>query len=134
MVEFLDWDSESTISKLSLKSLILNRIKNNISSSSDNFERNWNEVFESNNIGKNQLKWNFIIERTFIRPRDIIKLLNLALEQAKALLQANPDTIDKITNDDIHKIRAKYSSITINLDRKAEQPVRLSFHLVPKLQ
>ena len=25
-------------------------------------------------------------------------------------------------------------SITINLDRKAEQPVRLSFHLVPKLQ
>ena len=25
-------------------------------------------------------------------------------------------------------------AITINLDRKAEQPVRLSFHLVPKLQ
>ena len=25
-------------------------------------------------------------------------------------------------------------SITINLDRKAGQPVRLSFHLVPKLQ
>lgn len=25
-------------------------------------------------------------------------------------------------------------SITINLGRKAEQPVRLSFHLVPKLQ
>ena len=26
------------------------------------------------------------------------------------------------------------SSITINLDRKAGQPVRLSLHLVPKLQ
>jgi len=27
-----------------------------------------------------------------------------------------------------------YLTITINLDRKAGQPVRLSFHLVPKLQ
>ncbi len=26
------------------------------------------------------------------------------------------------------------TSITINLDRKAGQPVRLSFHLMPKLQ
>ena len=26
------------------------------------------------------------------------------------------------------------SAITINLDRKAGQPVRLSFHLMPKLQ
>lgn len=110
MVEFLDWDSESTTSKLSLKSLISNRIKTNINSLSDNFERNWNEVFESNNIGKNQFKWNFIIERTFIRPRDVIKFLNLALEQAKARLQANPDTIDKITNEDIHTVRSKYST------------------------
>ncbi len=110
MVEFLDWESESTTSKLSLKSLISNRIKSNINSSSDNFERNWNEVFESNNIGKNQFKWNFIIERTFVRPRDVIKFLNLALEQSKARLQANPDTIDKITNEDMHTVRSKYST------------------------
>ena len=70
MVEFLDWDSESTTSKLSLKSFISNRIKSNINSLSDNFERNWNEIFENNNIGKNQFKWNFIIDRTFVRPRD----------------------------------------------------------------
>ncbi|MCX7921226.1 MAG: hypothetical protein N3B21_04265, partial [Clostridia bacterium] len=84
MVVFLDWDSESVESSLSLKSLISNRIKNNINSKSDNFERNWSEIFENNNIGRNQLKWNFIIERTFIRPRDVIKFMNLALEQAKA--------------------------------------------------
>lgn len=110
MVEFLDWDSESVESMLSLKSLISNRIKNNINSQSDNFEHNWNEIFEKNNIGKNQFKWNFIIERTFIRPRDVIKFINLALEQAKARLNTNPDSIDKITNEDIHNIRAKYST------------------------
>lgn len=110
MIVFLDWDSESVESALSLKSLISNRIKNNINSQSDNFERNWNEIFESNNIGRNQLKWNFIIERTFIRPRDVIKFMNLALEQAKARLKNSPESIDKITNEDIHSIRQKYST------------------------
>lgn len=56
------------------------------------------------------LKWNFIIERTFLRPRDLIKFLNLALGAAKSRLSANPDTIDKITNIDIHAIRANYST------------------------
>jgi hypothetical protein len=110
MVVFLDWDSESVESLLSLKALISNRIKNNIGSNSDNFERNWNEIFEDNNIGRNQLKWNFIIERTFVRPRDLIKFMNLALDQAKARLRIQPDSIDKITNEDIHNIRALYST------------------------
>lgn len=110
MVEFLDWESDSAASKLSLKSFVSNRIKTNINSQSDNFERNWNEIFENNNIGKNQLKWNFIIERTFVRPRDIIKFLNLALDMAKERLHSHPETIDKITNEDIHNIRAKYST------------------------
>lgn len=110
MVVFLDWDSESVESLLSLKALISNRIKNNIGSNSDNFERNWNEIFEDNNIGRNQLKWNFIIERTFVRPRDLIKFMNLALNQAKARLRIQPDSIDKITNEDIHNIRALYST------------------------
>lgn len=110
LVEFLDWDSLSSDSLLSLKSLVSNRIKNNINSQSDNFERNWNQVFESNNIGKNQLKWNFVIDRTFLRPRDIIKFMNLSLQQAKLRLKNNPDTLDKITNDDIHAIRSQYST------------------------
>jgi hypothetical protein len=47
MVVFLDWDSETIESALSLKMLVSNRIKNNIDSKSDNFERNWNEVFDN---------------------------------------------------------------------------------------
>jgi len=110
LVEFLDWDSLSSDSLLSLKSLVSNRIKNNIGSQSDNFARNWDQVFDINNIGKNQFKWNFIIDRTFTRPRDIIKFMNLSLQQAKLRLKNNPNTLDKITNDDIHAIRQKYST------------------------
>lgn len=110
MVVFLDWDESSITSKLSLKKLVANRIKFNINSTSDNFERVWNEIFDDSNIGKNQFKWNFIIERTFLRPRDVIKFLNLVLEETKNRLQNEPNSIDKITNNDIHHIRGKYST------------------------
>lgn len=109
MIEFLDWDSDSIDSKLSLKQIASNRIKVNINSQSDNFTRNWNEVFETNNIGRNQSKWNFIIDRTFVRPRDLIKFMNLSLEQSKNRLRSDPNSVDKITNDDIHAIRKNYS-------------------------
>ena len=95
---------------MSLKNLVANRIKYNINAPSDNFDRVWNEIFDENKIGKNQLKWNFIIERTFLRPRDIIKFLNLVLEETKNRLKTNPETIDKISNEDIHNMRVKYST------------------------
>lgn len=110
MVEFLDWDAQNIDSRLSLKSVISNRIAVNIESKSDNFERNWSEVFEDSKIGKNQFKWNFIVDRSFIRPRDIIKFMNLAVEQAQSRLRNDPNGIDRITNDDIHAIRSQYST------------------------
>lgn len=110
IVEFLDWDGSSITSKLSLKNLVANRIKYNINAPSDNFDRVWNEIFDENKIGKNQLKWNFIIERTFLRPRDVIKFLNLVLEETKNRLKNNPESIDKISNEDIRNIRVKYST------------------------
>lgn len=109
MVVILDWENKSVGSILSLKQLVSNRIKININSQSDNFERNWDELFEPNKIGRNQSKWNFILERTFDRPRDLIKFLNLTLEEAKNRLKLDPNSIDKITNDDIHGARNKYS-------------------------
>jgi hypothetical protein len=110
MVEFLDWDPENINSELSLKTVISNRISVNIDSKSDNFERNWAEIFDDAKIGRHQFKWNFIVDRSFIRPRDVIKFMNLALEQAKNRLKNQPESVDKITNDDIHEIRAKYST------------------------
>jgi len=109
MVEFLDWDPDSLDSKLSLKQVVQTRIKKNINSSSNNFQQNWNNIFDINNIGRNQNKWNFISDRSFIRPRDFIKFMNLSLEQAKLRLKNSPDSIDKITNEDMHAIRKQYS-------------------------
>lgn len=42
--------------------------------------------------------------------------------------------LKRIGVDGVHYQEIFITSITINLDRKAGQPVRLSFHLMPKLQ
>jgi hypothetical protein len=81
----------------------------NINSQSDNFLRNWNTIFEESNIGRNKSKWNFISDRTFVRPRDLIKFMNLSLDQTKIRLNNQPETLDKIKNQDIHNIRKQYS-------------------------
>lgn len=106
---FLDWDAQNIESDLSLKQVAANRIKVCTGQSSNNFQRNWEHIFENSYIGKKQLLWNFFIERSFIRPRDLIKFLNLALAKAKLRLKNKPESIDKIINDDIHGIRDEYS-------------------------
>ncbi|NMC61433.1 MAG: hypothetical protein GYA51_18930 [Candidatus Methanofastidiosa archaeon] len=120
MIINLNWDPNDPLANFSLKQLISKRIQVNINSKSDNFERNWSEVVELGNMGRNQQKWNFIIERTFDRPRDVIKFMNLSLERAKARLLSNVQSIDKITTDDIHGIRRDYS---IYLFRELEDEV-----------
>lgn len=110
MVEFLDWESENSVSRLSLKNIAVMRIRSNTGEKSDNFDVNWNRIFDAGTISKNKLKWNFVIDRTFLRPRDVIKFMNLALEQAKLRLVKNPEGKDAITNEDMHAIRNKYST------------------------
>jgi hypothetical protein len=91
-----------------LKKLAAKRIKKD---TNDSFQDNWGMIFDSANIGSNQLKWNFIIERTFLRPRDLIKLLNLSLEEAQKRLKSSidGDVLDSIINKDIHGARKDYS-------------------------
>lgn len=53
-----------------------------------------------------QTKWNHILVRTFLRPRDVIKFLNSSLNEAKKRID-NPLLID---NEDVINARDKYSS------------------------
>jgi len=129
MIISLNWEADDPLAEFSLKQLIAKRIQVNISSLSDNFERNWNEVVELSNMGRNQQKWNFIIERTFDRPRDVIKFLNLSLDRAKTRLNSDPKSIDKISNDDIHAIRKDYS---IYLFKELEDEVLAKYKDFPK--
>jgi hypothetical protein len=56
----------------------------------------WDVVSTPSLMRGSQTKWSHILSRTFLRPRDVIKFLNSALEQAKRrggspLLLDNPD-------------------------------------------
>jgi energy-coupling factor transporter ATP-binding protein EcfA2 len=58
----------------------------------------WDSVAESSLMRGSQTKWEHMVSRTFLRPRDIIRFLNAALEQAKKrqdepLVFQNPDIV-----------------------------------------
>jgi hypothetical protein len=77
----------------------------------------WEGVSTERNMRGSQTKWNHILSRTFLRPRDVIKFLNFALDQAKnrvrrasAKLEVGSEPlITKFENEDITYARDAYS-------------------------
>ena len=100
---------------------------------------------------KKQLLWDIINELSD-EQRLVINMFyfqRMAVTDIAQMLEVSPNTVKSRLNYGRKKIEAKVLelekngtklyglaplAITINLDRKAGQPVRLSFHLVPKLQ
>jgi hypothetical protein len=68
----LEWDSAS------LLALVNERLQVRLGKGA-----NWDSVATGQNMRGSQTKWNHILNRTFLRPRDVIKFLNFALEGAK---------------------------------------------------
>ena len=67
-------------------------------------------------------------------PNQVLEMVGTAEEAVLSKLAEQTDVpFDREQLDEIYGM-IDDASITINLGRKAEQPVRLSFHLVPKLQ
>ncbi|QDG73511.1 P-loop ATPase, Sll1717 family [Janthinobacterium tructae] len=94
----LEWDSSS------LSDLINERIKAIIGSSS-----NWDTISSPSLMRGSQKKWAHILARTFLRPRDVISFLNIALKLAvKRDLDKDVPLI--LENRDIVGAREKYSS------------------------
>jgi hypothetical protein len=59
----------------------------------------WDAIAAPELMRGSQSKWNHVLSRTFLRPRDVIKFLNAALEKAKAraeepLIFSNEDIVD----------------------------------------
>jgi hypothetical protein len=84
----LAWDSES------LKRLVNARLNAKLGRGVT-----WESVAEPDLMRGSQTKWNHILARTFLRPRDVIKFLNAMLERAKErseepLVFSNEDTVD----------------------------------------
>ena len=73
---------------------------------SESEEIKWEDVFDENQLmtGK-QSKYNYIIDRTFLRPRDAIKFCNEIIKAHKL----NPDRENLINNKDINDAKVEYS-------------------------
>ncbi len=66
----------------------------------------WDSIADPALMRGSQAKWDHVLARTFLRPRDVIQFLNSALAQAK-LRSADPLTF---ANEDIHNARDRYSA------------------------
>lgn len=91
----LAWDHDS------LKELIEIRLQSKLGQN-----LSWEQVEDGELIRGSQSKWNHVLSRTFLRPRDAIKFMNAILRQAKKRKEF--PTI--ITNKDIVNSRDEYSS------------------------
>jgi hypothetical protein len=104
---YIEWDTRG---RHTLKQLIERRLTE-LLANSENESISWEFVFDETQVmtGK-QTKYNYVIDRTFLRPRDIIQFCNEIIEQHKA------DTIRdaKITNSQIYAAKDEYSKYFIN--------------------
>lgn len=91
----LEWTKES------LMELIEIRLKAKLSQSAT-----WISVSDAELMRGSQAKWDHIVSRTFLRPRDVIHFLNVALGIAKL----RSDSPLKFSNRDIVTSRESYSS------------------------
>lgn len=91
----LIWNSDS------LLALVNNRLRAKLSNSAS-----WNDIAAADLMRGSQTKWNHILNRTFLRPRDVIQFLNVALREAK---KRNANAV-KFNNPDIVSAREEYSS------------------------
>jgi hypothetical protein len=91
----LEWTPDS------LLELIEARLRAKLSS-----KATWAEITDGALMRGSQSKWNHILARTFLRPRDVIRFLNSALAEAKR----RSDELLVFTNKDIVASREDYSS------------------------
>lgn len=98
---FIEWDVRGN---LTLKNLIEKRLTEVLRSSPMENVR-WEDVFDEDHLmtGK-QSKYNYIIDRTFLRPRDIIQFCNEVITQHKHHTGSG-----KIENKEINDAKIEYS-------------------------
>jgi hypothetical protein len=66
----------------------------------------WEDVFdETKEMPGHQNKYQYVLDRTFCRPRDVIKFCNEILDQYKA---GGSAARPKLTNEDVHQARQRY--------------------------
>lgn len=109
-VSMIEWDTPRT--EKSLKGLMEKRFKKLLSEKRLEAIK-WEDIFdETKEMTGHQTKYQHLIDRTYLRPRDIIKFCNVILSQYKARIKSKEESPDgsKFDNIDINKAKAEYSN------------------------
>ncbi len=107
-VSLIEWDTPRT--NKSLKDLMENRFRA-VLAADENEDVHWEDVFdETQEMPGRQSKYQHILDRTYLRPRDMIKFTNAVLENYKERTSKEhaADSI-KFGNPDVHAARQGYS-------------------------
>jgi len=91
----LEWDSDS------LLELVTTRLVAKLGN-----EARWDNITSPEQARASNSKWNFVLSRTFLRPRDVIRFLNSALTQAR---KRDEDPL-VLSNQDVINARESYSA------------------------
>lgn len=103
----IEWDTPRT--DKTLRSLMEKRFRKVLGD-----EPQWGSIFdESKEMPGHQTKYQHILDRTYLRPRDIIKFTNSTLKQYKlrAKLDGYPERFENV---DLNNARSEYSSYLMN--------------------
>jgi hypothetical protein len=106
-VSLIEWDTPRT--NKSLKDLMEKRFRAVLSESSREHVR-WINVFdESQEMPGRQSKYQHILDRTYLRPRDMIKFINAVLANYKESTFRGTNNSAKFRNVDVQAARQEYS-------------------------
>jgi hypothetical protein len=108
-VSLIEWDTPRT--KKTLKALMERRFTIVLGDESDP-SVGWNSVFnEEREMPGHQTKYEHMRDRTYLRPRDLIKFTNCALSRYKERAGNDPeaDHPAKLDNVDVHNARIEFS-------------------------
>lgn len=107
----IEWDTPRTSN--TLKSLMEKRFTELLKNGDSKII--WENIFdETHQMTGRQSKYQYIIDRTFLRPRDIIKFCNEVLIQYKRRIQNNANEPTKFDNKDINASKLEYSNYFLN--------------------
>ncbi len=107
-LSLIEWDTPRT--HKTLRSLMEKRFKLVLGESPT-----WDTVFdETKEMPGHQTKYQHILDRTYLRPRDIIKFTNSVLRQYKARAAAGAAVTAQFENVDLNNARTEYSTYLMN--------------------
>lgn len=109
----LAWNESLRYEGSSLKQLIDQRIREELELPPRDRDP-WSKAFDGDVMRGTQHKFHHMSGRSYLRPRDLIKFCNAALDEAKRRIKTGASPADRISDDDVTASRKVYSKYFLN--------------------